>query len=219
MMNKPKIGTLIPFGEYKWRVLDVQGDRALIITEDIVTQLAYDKNTDWGGEITWEKCTLRNEYLKGEFWLSFTADEQNQIRETPIKNLPNQWHGTNGGSNTNDKIFLLSIEEVIRYFGDSGDLKKRKGWYYKDGKDVLNNTGDKSKDWYINDQYNSDRVANYNNKACWWWLRSPGNCNCGYFAAFVNKYGVVMNDVHIFIHGGGVRPALWLKYPIVSEVC
>jgi hypothetical protein len=30
-----KIGDIIPFGEYNWRVLDVQGDRALIITEDV----------------------------------------------------------------------------------------------------------------------------------------------------------------------------------------
>jgi len=26
-MTKPKIGDIIPFGEYSWRVIDVQGDK------------------------------------------------------------------------------------------------------------------------------------------------------------------------------------------------
>jgi len=30
---------------------------------------------------------------------------------------------------SDDYIFLLRVEEIVKYFGDSGDLEKRKGWY------------------------------------------------------------------------------------------
>jgi hypothetical protein len=34
-------------------------------------------------------------------------------------------------------VFLLSIDEIVKYFGDSRDLRNRKGWYYyEDGKHV-----------------------------------------------------------------------------------
>jgi hypothetical protein len=50
-MTKPKIGDIIPFGEYNWRVLDVQGDKALIITEDVVELRPYHEQYV---EVTWE---------------------------------------------------------------------------------------------------------------------------------------------------------------------
>jgi len=40
-MIELKIGDVIPFGEYCWRVLDVQGDRALILAEDVVEKRTY----------------------------------------------------------------------------------------------------------------------------------------------------------------------------------
>ena len=37
-MEDIKIGSSLTFGGYKWRVLDLQNNRALIITEDIIEQ-------------------------------------------------------------------------------------------------------------------------------------------------------------------------------------
>jgi len=96
----------LKFGKYKWRVLDVQKGRALMITEDIITQRQYNKILT---EITWENCTLHNEYLNGEFLRQFTSEEHGKITETY------------------DKIFLLSLEEVKTYFNGINDRIAKHG--------------------------------------------------------------------------------------------
>ena len=112
-----QVGSVIQFGGYDWRVLDVQGNKALIITEHIIEQRPY--NVD-NKDVTWETCTLR-EYLNGEFLQKFSAEDQARIAETRINNPNNQQYGTNGGNDTNDKIFLLSIEEANRYFSSDSE--------------------------------------------------------------------------------------------------
>ena len=186
----PRVGDVIPFGEWNWRVLDVQDGKALIITENLIEPRPYNVEL---AEVTWEKCTLR-EYLNGEFLQKFTAEEQRRIAETRVSNPDNLWCGTNGGNNTIDKVFLLSLEEVVKYFGDSGQLQ--------------NEPGDKP---YIDDQYNSARIAmDVNGNPWWWWLRSPG-FSSGYAASvydegYVHVYGFDVIADHL-----GVRPALWLN--------
>ena len=71
-----------------------------------------------------------------------------------MTNDDNPWYGTRGGNTTTDKIFLLSLEEVVKFFGDSGDLKNRKGWYWENGNFVLKD----GQGYAINDQYNSTRI-------------------------------------------------------------
>jgi hypothetical protein len=44
------------------------------------------------------------------------VSEKAKIQEKSITLLTNH----SGGADTSDRIFLLSIEEVVRYFGDSG---------------------------------------------------------------------------------------------------
>jgi hypothetical protein len=188
--NDPRVGTIIQFGNYKWRVLDVQGDRALILTEDVIEERKYNEEDT---NVTWEECTLRK-YLNDEFLQRFTKEQQRQIIETEIRNPDNLWYGTEGGRDTKDKIFLLSLEEAGRYFGGSGQLR---------------NKNPKS-EYYINDQYNPARIAkDTDGKACWWWLRSPGFSTDG--AAFVNLDGFVFVSGSVVVSYGGVRPALWLN--------
>ena len=186
-----KIGDIISFGENQWRVLDVQNGKALILSEKVIEKRMYhEKNED----ITWERCTLRK-YLNEEYLNSFSAEERSRIAETTIVNNDNPWFSTIGGNATKDKVFLLSLEEVIKYFGDSGQL---------------NNKNPNSK-YFINDQYNYVRIAkDAKGEECWWWLRSPGYY--GNLAAYVHDFGRVHvdgSDVHF--GAGGVRPALWLN--------
>jgi len=112
-----QIGAVIQFGGYDWRVLDVQDNRALIITKDVIEKRPYNGKSE---EVTWETCTLR-EYLNGEFLQKFTEEEQKRIAETGISNPNNPQNGTDGGNDTNDKIFLLSIEEANRYFSSDSE--------------------------------------------------------------------------------------------------
>jgi len=203
-----KIGAVISFGSYNWHVLDVKSDKALLITENIIEKRKYCNEY----KTTWETCNLRN-YLNTDFLQNFTEEQQNKIEDTLLINRDNPWYGTDGGIGTRDKIFLLSLEEVIKYFGDSGQLKNR-----------FSNDID-----CINDQYNSKRIAKHDNVAYWWWLRTPGedagsavgvsydgiiyvygygvSCATAYNPAWEHQIAMIYAGEN----NGGVRPALWLK--------
>ena len=180
----------VSLGGNDWRVLDVQNGKALLLSDKIIKKRAYNAKFE-EEDITWETCTLR-EYLNGEFYNKFDAAVKTLIAESRIENDDNQCYGTHGGNTTTDKIFLLSIEEVVKYFGDSGQLKN-------DPRDD------------IHDQYNSARIAkDENGAASWWWLRSPGG--------YANSPAYVRDDGSVRVLGsrvrngrGGVRPAFWLN--------
>jgi hypothetical protein len=105
----------LQFGQYKWRVLEVLRDKALIITEDVIeVNRAYHSTKT---KVTWESCDLRR-YLNRNFLQKFSEAE-----ERMILNPNNPTHGTNGGSDTNDRIFLLSIQEARSYFSSNSDRK------------------------------------------------------------------------------------------------
>ena len=228
-----KIGDNIKFGEYNWRVLDVQGDRAFIITETVIDDRKYhdEKNVS----VTWEICSLRS-YLNGEFYDSFV--EKDRIIPHNNTNPDNLWYGTKGGNDTIDKIFLLSLLEVDKYFGNSGDYsakrnrcdlfyagngfslrkgmpKKRKHNAVDTGEGFLEYVPDKY-GWFISNAYDDSRSArehydweDYNNELVGWRLRSPGKSD--------DFIASVMCEGAVSVFGGGVnvsngvRPALWLK--------
>ena len=199
-----EIGEVIQFGKYNWLVLDIKDGKALIIAENAVEPNIYEFMLT---DVTWETSFLRG-YLNDRFLQNFTAEEQSRIAETQIKNPDNLWYGTPGGADTNDKIFLLSIEEADKYFGDSGDYlnKKRKSW--KDGEGFEEKENGRT----LSNTHDDERAAILDYGPTWWWLRSPGANNL--CAACVNIGGsidVSGRDVDAMNHEmGGVRPVLWL---------
>jgi hypothetical protein len=191
-MNQKEVtpGGVIVFGGYDWRVLEVKDGAALLLSEAVLGEKPYNENY---GSVTWAACSLRK-YLNGDFYGKFDASEKSRITETRMVNDYNPWFGTRGGSDTDDRIFLLSVDETVKYFGDSGQMADRKAAQY-----------------WIDDEYNQARVAlDARSKASWWWLRSPGYFSN--YAAYVNNDGNVdVNGSPVADAGGGVRPALWLN--------
>ena len=207
MKKKFTVGAVIQFGGYDWRVLEIQNDKVLILSDKIIEERAYHGEYV---DITWEQCDLR-EHLNSTFFNSFSAKDKVRIAETRIQNPNNQWYGTEGDSDTTDKIFLLSLEEVDKYFGDNGDYreKMRKDYegYWPDGKWITVDDGCE-----FSNASDSDRIAKDNDgKASWWWLRSPGiNYSA---AADVGNVGYVnVNGSHVASAGGGIRAALWINF-------
>ena len=196
-MDDFMIGSIISFGSYNWRVLDIQNDIALIITEKKIEERPYHNVYK---EITWADCSLRK-YLNGEFYDKFTEPDKSRIIPVINKNLDNQWYGTNGGEDTQDSIFLLSLEEATcRYFGDSSSK--------------LYNPGKNQRYWFERkDQNNSKRTAG----GGWWWLRSPGRV--GVKAVYIHGDGTIGIQGNNILKGnigdgrckGRVRPAMWLR--------
>ena len=198
-------GDKISFGSYEWRVLEVKNNTALIITEYIIEQRAYHNAYK---DITWADCSLRK-YLNSEFYDRFTAAEKSRIIPVLNKNPDNQWYGTKGGTDTQDSIFLLSIEETVcRYFGDSSSK--------------LYNPGKNQRYWFERkDKNNSKRIARLESRkegSWWWWLRSPGRVSIK--AVYIHGDGNIGIQGNNILKGnisdgeckGGVRPALWLKF-------
>lgn len=184
------IGDIIQFSGFDWRVLDVQIGNALIIAVDIMERRGF--HDKWESS-TWADSELR-QWLNGEFYnITFKDSEKPRIIETPLENKENPWFKTTGGIDTNDKIFLLSLEEVVKYFGDSRQLS--------------NGPNDTNR---IDDKYNSARIVDIKkDNTSWWWLRSYGSNN--FCAAFVTGEGLINVDGMPIDHNGGIRPALWIK--------
>ena len=198
-------GDKISFGSYEWRVLEVKNNTALIITEYIIEQRAYHNAYK---DITWADCSLRK-YLNSEFYDRFSAAEKLRIIPVLNKNPDNQWYGTKGGTDTQDSIFLLSIEETVcRYFGDSSSK--------------LYSPGKNQRYWFERkDKNNSKRIARLESRkegSWWWWLRSPGRVSIK--AVYIHGDGNIGIQGNNILKGnisdgeckGGVRPALWLKF-------
>ena len=114
------VGAIVQFGDYEWRVLDMQDDRVLIITEYVISQQPFHHTEE---PITWETSDIRR-YLNSDFFDRFSQQDQSRIATTAVINNNNPLFGTHGGNDTYDRIFLLCIEEVVRYFGDSERLAR-----------------------------------------------------------------------------------------------
>lgn len=207
------VGGYVTFGSYEqdnntangkesieWLVLDYDAanHRVLLLSRYVLDVKSY--NTE-DVDITWEKCTLRT-WLNREFMNNaFSKVEQGAILTTAVDNSKSQgssrWD-TNGGNNTQDKIFLLSYAQANKYLGvtweDGNNMKSRvspTAYALKQGA------------WTSSSNNTADGSA-----AGWWWLRSPGNAQ--YIAAIVDTDGS-LSFVSVFNDFGCVRPALWIN--------
>jgi|GEM_PF-1876974 len=216
------------FGGYVWRVLENQGNKALLITEDIIESRAYHGNYAMDAiklQTTWADSDIRA-YLNGEFYNSFRESDKSNIIEVVNSNPNNPWYGTVGGVDTNDYIFLLSIDEAIMYFGDSGDLENQIRWKIVDN--VLQRADDGH---WLSDKYNENRHSLHaggthiewdgetrtvgKGTLWWWWLRTPGANSYSavniFHAGVVDAGSIFVVGYIVNYDGNGIRPALWLN--------
>ena len=89
------IGSTIRFGEMEWRVLDVEGNRKLILSEYLLEPQAYQPRESVP---TWETSSI-NAWLNGEFYNSFTNEQREKISETEY-----------------GKVFILDLHQIADYF-------------------------------------------------------------------------------------------------------
>ena len=215
--SKVKKGDTIKFGTYEqdypvngkdpieWVVLDKTKTGIVVMSKYALDCLLY--NTE-KTDVTWETCTLRK-WLNEKFYnVAFNKTEKAMIRKTTVHNNDNIYYGTEGGNDTKDKVFLLSIEDVLKasYGFDTdrsvSDINRRcspsryavaQGAYQYQGTDENHNTTD-------------------NEGACYWMLRSPGFRNRR--VAGVNDDGIVNDygfDVGSVFNRYAVRPVLFLN--------
>ena len=134
----------------------------------------------------------------------FSTIEQGAILTTSIDNSKSQgssiWD-TNGGNNTQDKIFLLSYTEANKYFGAQ---------YYKVYGSDKNIKSRVSPTAYAIKQgaHSLSQYRTADGASAGWWLRSPGSQQN--WAIFVGLDGSV-NSGAVTYDCWCVRPVLWIN--------
>ena len=183
-----------------WRVLDP--DEGYIMCDNIIDSQSYqnfvirkdDKlynSKDFTNYVSdWETCSLRQWLNKTFYNTAFSREEKMLIGTTFLEN--NSPDGTWFGTDTGDKIFILSFDDVINsaYGFDSSksefdEARKLKGTDYSKCQGV-----------YISQGYPH------------WWLRTPGNAEAVYL---VSSYGWAALGQGVYGTGVGVVPALKLN--------
>ena len=167
----------------KWRVLQSENGEAFLLSDVILDKQLYNENDKY---VTWEKSSLRA-WLNEKFInRAFSDEEKEKINITEIVNQDNPVYGTEGGNNTFDKIFLLSLSEVSEQ---------------QDGE----------KYGFLDDEIRACGKSDFSKTVSWWWLRSPGRNS--FSAAEVDCCGWILRcGVDVCYDSDGVRPALHLNF-------
>ena len=184
----------------KWRVLSVNGNDAFLLADKNLDAKPYNNEL---ANVTWATCTLRT-WLNVTFLnTAFTSAEQTAIKNTTVVNEDNPYYsGTEGGVNTTDKVYLLSIAEASNTA------------YGFNGKYINNNASNETR-MAKNTAYakecgaSTSKSMEYEGNG-YWWLRSPGNGNDS--AASVSCAGYGYYSAYSVSNGSyAVRPALHLN--------
>ena len=181
----------------KWRVLSVNGNDAFLLADQNLDTKPYNEEYT---DVTWATCTLRT-WLNDTFLnTAFTSAEQAAIKNTTVVNEDNSHYGTEGGANTIDKVYLLSIAEACNtaygfnngVFITKSETREAKNTAY--AKECGAHTYKGKNGWWNG----------------WWLLRSTGRSSrhassvddggCGYYEGF-----------YVYYDGYAVRPALHLN--------
>lgn len=211
------VGDTVTFGSYEqdndvsngsepieWVVLALQDGRTLLLLRYGLDGMWY--NTD-RVEVTWEDCSLRR-WLNTDFYnTAFNDTEKDLIVQITNENPDGItfWEAvgrtaelSNGGNNTQDNVFLLSLYEAQEYLGL---------------------TADSNSDCRTTATLYADSQGAYSpGKECWWWLRSPGSEIRS--AAVVKDSGSALSEFvyHEYKQPPAVRPAIWVGEGIHGEI-
>jgi len=171
--------------EIEWIVLDKNDEGMLLLSKYVIDAMPYN---DKFVPVKWEDCTMRK-WLNSVFLNeAFTEEERDIIMTVTLVNNDNPVNGQDGGPDTEDKVFLLSIDEAYKYFS-TNDSRKAQMTEYTRSKEPVTDGDD----------------------CCYWWLRSPGqmhnNATYVYLMGMVNEKGF---EVHYKNYG--LRPAMWVRY-------
>ena len=225
-----QIGSYVNFGRYdqdgyyengqepiEWEVLDIDGDKALLISRYV---LGVERYTEKDADAIWETSTLRK-WLNDDFLnIAFTTSEQSYIQNTHLVNDDNLMFKIEGGNDTDDSIFCLSLAEINNYYHIADTIfvyEKRQALVAQPTETLRSSKGgytftqDDYDDTYADHGYTRDIIGT---TSVGWWLRTPGMYSdqacCVKFDGSVG-YGAGCGTTC------GVRPALWVSTEVLTS--
>lgn len=168
----------------EWLILEKQENNLLLLSRYALDSQKFNESKRGS---TWETCTLRK-WLNSTFINNaFNTQEQKAILSTIVKADRNPNYGTDPGNDTKDRVFLLSVIEIKKYFKSKADRK------------------------CLTTLYSARHWKRPSVLACDWWSRTPGRYD-SYCAGVYSATGDFDNDF-IFIKDDTeyVRPAMWIS--------
>lgn len=180
-------GDIVTMGCYaneqiEWIVLDKKDNEILVITKNIIECKEY---TDEYTDVTWENSSIRS-WLNNDLYNNAFSDDEKAIIQTT--NVVDEKYDTSSGNDTQDKVFLLSVDEANLYFTNDSE------------RECQGTNHAKNNDLYVSINGNSN-----------WWLRTSGDNR--YKAAFVSYSDGGVNEYGSYATYSvyGVRPAMWIE--------
>ena len=171
----------------KWRVL-ANNDNLFVVSDKNLDCVEYNTSAE---TVTWENCSLRK-WLNSKFIdKAFTAQEQGAVLESLVVNEDGA-KGSEAGADTYDKVYLLSIYEVI-----DPELGFPTDWKAKGGTRVALNT----------EYTKSKRALTNPDMSGAWWLRTPGDAK---------NAANVFNAGNVFVRGGNVNNFIFAVRPAMN---
>ena len=171
------VGDSVKLGRYayndiEWQVLDAKDGKLLLISTNAIDAARYSERHT---ELSWETSDIRK-WLNDNFLNEvFTEAEKGIISKTVLTDME-----------TEDQIYLLSVEEAEHYFPAKEDR------ICKATSRAISSKVDR----------------NYGTSACTWWLRTLRD---GSTAIVVEKDGEIMkNGYGVFDDDNGIRPVMWI---------
>lgn len=198
-LKSAEAGDYVSFGEYEqdnntsngkenidWLVLEKDGSKLFVISKYALDFEPYDDIAD---EADWEDCTLRM-WLNDVFLdTAFSDAERLMIPTIPLKSE------TNEKESTEDRVFLLSQDEVLKYFKTDNDRKCYPTKYAI------------SKNDHIQIDSNGREKKKGTNISCDWMLRTEGRT--GWVDGITDK-GESLLSIELPSETY-VRPAIWIE--------
>ena len=171
----------------EWLVIDRTDGKMLLLSKMALDNKKYNKEYD---TCVWCNCSV-HDWLNNEFLdEAFDSEEQKRICETNVITEANDRDGgTSGGADSTDKVFLLSFEELFKYFPDSTTCQPTayaiaQGSYVSDEEESKGNTI--------------------------WFLRTPGSDQ--FEVLHVAPDGETMNFFDEEVDKeNSIRPAMWVE--------
>lgn len=234
-----EVGQIVEFGCYEqdgdesngaepieWEVLSIEDGRALLISKYVLDAVPFSSTYE---HKSWEESRLRAWLNKDFLNTAFSEEEQKIIPTVTLTNPGNEYAGLEADADTQDQIFVLSVEEVFRYYDffyvdDDGSFGLSKEIMaepteYAITKGVRTKVIlEDSYVYWLDGGWPQDIIGKEGAK---WWLRTPGRgaTVCMVSTEMAGEGCGVNNIIDGQPDGcqGGVRPALYLEVITDSE--
>ena len=109
-LSDASVGDIVVFGDLRWYVTAKSETGYTLLCEKPVIKMAFNE-AGYHTTGRWEDSTVRV-WLNEKFYNIFTDEEKTLIEKTHNITPDNSEYGTPGGNDTDDHIFLLSVDEA-----------------------------------------------------------------------------------------------------------